>query len=90
MTVIVRRSDCHCGGIVGLFFDRLEVSRVTAPEETGEGAGYIAEVHYPAGGHFPCGFFLNGREISPERAHTMILNNSAARPDNAAGCDVRT
>jgi hypothetical protein len=86
MTVIVRRQDCHCGGITGLFFGRIEISRVTSEDETGR-AGLITEVHYPT---MPCGFFLNGAVISTERAHTMILNNAAARPDNVERCDVST
>jgi hypothetical protein len=94
MTVIVRRQDCQCGGITGLFFGRLEISRVTSEDETGR-PGMITEIHYPPYNHegtplMHCGFFLNGMVISTERAHTMILNNAAARPDNIARCDVST
>jgi hypothetical protein len=77
------RIDCQCGGIVGLFFGRIEVSRVTAPQESPDGrSGLVTEIHYPAHNAIPCGFFFNGREISAGRTLAMFLNNSAPpRPE---------
>lgn len=84
MTVIVRRSDCQCGGLTGLFFGRAELSRVTAPEEAGGSPGYITEIHYPTSAYIDCTFYFNGQQITPGRASVMILNTAAARPERAA------
>lgn len=83
MTVIVRRTDCDCGAMAGLFFTRIMVER-GAPDEpvSGGAAGIITEYHYPHGWQ-PCSFYLGGLELSPERVRTMILNNAESRPPRA-------
>lgn len=78
-----RRQDCHCGALVGLFFE------LATMESYSEGNTYH-EYHFAADTLRRCTFFINSAEVAPDRLGQFLLNTADTRPDKQAGCDVGT